>query len=140
MFRSFVRMLGLANETARTSKVGGFSPRLETLDGRELPSTMTIAAGFDATPAAVRSVAGSDYSSAGMDTNGVMPGGVLGDRAGAVRLDGGMSGGVLTDRAGTVSLDGGASGGVLGDRAGKVSLPGTVEMSRARSAGEEIPQ
>ena len=52
MFRSFVRMLGLTGESTRTSNtsVKGFSPRLETLDGRVMPSTLHVAAGIDTMP------------------------------------------------------------------------------------------
>ena len=159
MFRSFVRMLGLTGETTRTSNtsVKGFSPRLETLDGRVMPSTLHVAAGIDTAPAMARSVetpappiwvgigggaaggvVGSGHSSGGVELNGGMPGGVLGDRAGMVSLDGGSPGGVLGDRAGMVSLDGGASGGVIGDRAGIASVDTSLTLTR--SAGEEIPQ
>ena len=56
MFRSFVRMLGLAGETNRTRHAGQghFSPRLEALDGRVMPSTLHVAAGIDTIPAMAR--------------------------------------------------------------------------------------
>jgi len=137
-------MMGLTGITARTSNVAakGFSPRLESLDGRVMPSTLHVAAGFDATPAAVRSVdtptppiwvgigsgaaggmVGSGHSSGGVDNNGGLAGGVV---ANGHSLGGGDMYGV--------------TGGVIGDRAGMASPQGNVEESITRSTGEEIPQ
>jgi hypothetical protein len=130
MFLSLVRMMGLTGVTARTSNAAakGFSLRLESLDGRVMPSTLHVAAGFDATPAAVRCV-DTPTPPIRVDIYGGAYGGVLGDRAGVVGHSGGQ-----------VDIYGGAYGGVLGDRAGMVSLQGNVEESITRSSGEEIPQ
>jgi hypothetical protein len=113
MFRSFVRMLGLTGETARTSNAArkGFSPRLETLDGRVMPSTLHVAAGIDAVPAAVRSVE---------------------TPTSPIWVGVGASGGV--------DSFGGLSGGVIANRGGMASVDAPVEESITRSSGEEIPQ
>ena len=143
MFRSFVRMLGLGGEMGRTTKIGakGFSPRLESLDGRVMPSTLHVAAGIDTTPAATRSVE-TPTPPIRVDIYGGASGGVLGDRAGGlghssggVDIYGGVSGGVLGDRAGMVSLDGGVSGGVIGDVHAFGGLSGGVLASGGAAGG-----
>jgi len=152
MFLSLVRMMGLTGVTARTSNVAakGFSLRLESLDGRVMPSTLHVAAGFDATPAAVRSVG----VSGGVDNFGGLAGGVLAGGGSAsihsshgVDNFGGLAGGVLAG-GGSASafstggdvIDGGSPGGVLGDRTGMAGVDAPIAESSTRSSGEEIPQ
>jgi hypothetical protein len=116
MIRSLVRLLGLSGEAgpSRVASTRRFTPRLEVLDGRAMPSVMVVGA---------------------IDGYGGRPGGVFASNgAGVIDESGGLSGRDFGNGAG-----GGASGGVIGDAVGGgVSV--SIELSVTRSTGEEIPQ
>jgi hypothetical protein len=136
MLRLLVRFLGSGagvSSPARGAGVRRFTPGLEVLDGRTLPSAVLVGGEVDTDAAVLRS---AEWSPPASPDGGARGGIVQGGAAGGVTADGGASGGVL-------GL--GARGGVVDERDGG----GTHDQSGAneshgplvkRTPTEEIPQ
>ena len=158
MIRFLVRLVSSgagAGRPACEANVRQFTPQLESLDGRTLPSVSPVAgvaAGIDLSVAALQS--DEAHAPNHVSSYGGVSGGVL-RNDGPVSAYGGVSGGVLRND-GPVSTLGGVSGGVLrsddaaalvwvgdyGSAAGEVVGSGGGEITTyiTRSSGEEIPQ
>lgn len=146
MFRTIVRWLGWNGEAEpmRSPSVR-FSPRLESLDGRAMPS-VTVVGGLDGYGGRPGGVLANEVGGGASVIDGGSPGGVLGDAVGhpggeVVPL-GGARGGVSLiyggARGGVSVIDGGMPGGVLGDAVGNPG--GEVVLGDAHTDGVTLDQ
>ena len=124
------------NTTHLEDSMNRFTPCLETLNGRDVPSAVAPGV-LTAGPAALHAAVGLATGVVSVTVAGAASGGVLGGTAGGiVGAAGGVSGGVL----------GGAYGGVLGGVSGGVlaadhplDVDG-IQVTVSRTPWEEIPQ